>query len=121
MKPLAKLDLSYMTAIHAPEASAVLAAEQARNSHDNKKPKTAFDRLVIEKEHRSMIVSLVAQHFRDKKSSSGQQQQFDIVKGKGNFQVNPHDRHKLTLFTGKGLILLLHGAPGVGKTSTAGS
>ncbi|KAL7915418.1 hypothetical protein GGI35DRAFT_436810 [Trichoderma velutinum] len=98
----AKLDLSYMTAIHAPEASAVLADEQARNSNGNKKPKTAFDRLVIEKEHRSMIVSLVAQHFRDKKSSSGQQQQFDIVKGKG-----------------KGLILLLHGAPGVGKTSTA--
>ncbi|PTB58279.1 hypothetical protein M431DRAFT_479776 [Trichoderma harzianum CBS 226.95] len=101
----AKLDLTYMTAIHAPEASAVLADERARNSTDNKKPKTAFDRLVIEKEHRSMIVSLVAQHFRDKKSSSGQQQQFDIVKGKA--------------FTGKGLILLLHGAPGVGKTSTA--
>ncbi|KAK4075682.1 hypothetical protein Trihar35433_2242 [Trichoderma harzianum] len=98
----AKLDLTYMTAIHAPEASAVLAEERARNITDNKKPKTAFDRLVIEKEHRSMIVSLVAQHFRDKKSSSGQQQQFDIVKGKG-----------------KGLILLLHGAPGVGKTSTA--
>ncbi|KAL7941801.1 hypothetical protein V8C42DRAFT_333749 [Trichoderma barbatum] len=98
----AKLDLSHMTAVHAPEISAVLADEQARNGKDNKKPKTAFDRLVIEKEHRSMIVSLVAQHFRDKKSSSGQQQQFDIVKGKG-----------------KGLILLLHGAPGVGKTSTA--
>ncbi|KAL6691496.1 hypothetical protein J3F84DRAFT_164259 [Trichoderma pleuroticola] len=98
----AKLDLSYMTAIHAPEVSTVLADEQARNHSSNKKPKTAFDRLVIEKEHRSMIVSLVAQHFRDKKSSSGQQQQFDIVKGKG-----------------KGLILLLHGAPGVGKTSTA--
>ncbi|KAL7933939.1 hypothetical protein V8C35DRAFT_302826 [Trichoderma chlorosporum] len=98
----AKLDLSHMTAIHAPEPSAVLAEEQSRNINDKTKPKTAFDRLVIEKEHRSMIVSLVAQHFRDKKSSSKQQQQFDIVKGKG-----------------KGLILLLHGAPGVGKTSTA--
>lgn len=38
-----------------------------------------------------MIVSLVAQHFRDKKSSSGQQQQFDIVKGKGTLQETPYD------------------------------
>ncbi|KAL6879292.1 hypothetical protein J3F83DRAFT_296391 [Trichoderma novae-zelandiae] len=98
----AKLDLTYMTAIHAPDVENVLADEQARNSNGNKMQRSAFDRLVIKKEHRSMIVSLVAQHFRDKKSTSGHQQQFDIVKGKG-----------------KGLILLLHGAPGVGKTSTA--
>ncbi|OTA05215.1 hypothetical protein A9Z42_0058590 [Trichoderma parareesei] len=98
----AKLDLTYMTAIHAPDVENVLADEQTRGTTANKKRKTAFDSLVIKKEHRSMIVSLVAQHFRDKKSTSGHQQQFDIVKGKG-----------------KGLIMLLHGAPGVGKTSTA--
>jgi hypothetical protein len=49
-----------------------------------------------------MILALIAQHFRDKKSAVGQREEFDIVRGKG-----------------KGLILLLHGAPGVGKTSTA--
>lgn len=92
-----------MTAIHAPEASAVLAEERARNITDNKKPKTAFDRLVIEKEHRSMIVSLVAQHFRDKKSSSGQQQQFDIVKGKGILQMNAYDRQQSDIFYRKGI------------------
>ncbi|TFA98897.1 hypothetical protein CCMA1212_009357 [Trichoderma ghanense] len=92
----AKLDLTHMTAIHAPDVENVLADEQTRNTNGNTKQKTAFDRLVIKKEHRSMIVSLVAQHFRDKKSTSGHQQQFDIVKGKG-----------------KGLIMLLHGAPGV--------
>lgn len=91
-----------MTAIHAPEASAVLADERARNSNDQKKPRTAFDRLVIEKEHRSMIVSLVAQHFRDKKSSSGQQQQFDIVKGKGILQANSYDREKTDAFYREG-------------------
>ncbi|OMP88708.1 ATPase family AAA domain-containing protein 3B [Diplodia seriata] len=64
---------------------------------------TAFDRLVLEKGHRDMIVSLVSQHFRDKESRTGKREDFDIVQGKG-----------------KGLILLLHGAPGVGKTSTAG-
>lgn len=72
-----------MTAIHAPDVENVLADEQTRNTTANKKQKTAFDSLVIKKEHRSMIVSLVAQHFRDKKSTSGHQQQFDIVKGKG--------------------------------------
>ncbi|ETS02788.1 hypothetical protein M419DRAFT_77290 [Trichoderma reesei RUT C-30] len=80
----AKLDLTYMTAIHAPDVENVLADEQTRNTTANKKQKTAFDSLVIKKEHRSMIVSLVAQHFRDKKSTSGHQQQFDIVKGKGD-------------------------------------
>lgn len=43
----------------------------------------AFDRLVLEKGHHSMIVSLIAQHFRDKKSTIGQREEFDIVKGKG--------------------------------------
>lgn len=92
-----------MTAIHAPEVSTVLADEQARNSSGNKKPKTAFDRLVIEKEHRSMIVSLVAQHFRDKKSSSGQQQQFDIVKGKGIFEENSYEKQQIDTFYRKGI------------------
>ncbi|KAK4197400.1 hypothetical protein QBC40DRAFT_285657 [Triangularia verruculosa] len=66
----------------------------------NKKPKTAFDELVLPKGHKEMVLSLIAQHFRDKESK--ETQQVDIVAGKG-----------------KGLIILLHGAPGVGKTTTA--
>ncbi|KAJ8114483.1 hypothetical protein OPT61_g3643 [Boeremia exigua] len=57
---------------------------------------TAFDDLVLPDGHKDVILSLVAQHFRD------DSQEVDIFQGKG-----------------KGLILLLHGAPGVGKTSTA--
>jgi hypothetical protein len=73
-----------LTAVHAPEASAALAEdEHARDPGEKEMSSTAFGRLVLEKDHRPMIVSLVAQHFRDKKSSSGQQQQVDIVKGKG--------------------------------------
>ncbi|PSN62687.1 P-loop containing nucleoside triphosphate hydrolase protein [Corynespora cassiicola Philippines] len=60
--------------------------------------KTAFDDLVLPEGHKEMILSLVAQHFRDQ----GKDEEVDIVRGKG-----------------KGLIMLLHGAPGVGKTSTA--
>lgn len=83
---------------------------------------TAFDRLVLEKGHRPMIESLVAQHFRDKASATGQREQVDIVKGKGLLPTHPPLSQILNLYpTGKGLILLLHGAPGVGKTSTAGA
>ncbi|KAK0753042.1 hypothetical protein B0T18DRAFT_385172 [Schizothecium vesticola] len=61
---------------------------------------TAFGQLVLPAGHKKMVKSLVAQHFRDKESKEGKQ--VDLVSGKG-----------------KGLILLLHGAPGVGKTTTA--
>ncbi|KAF7558199.1 hypothetical protein G7Z17_g13 [Cylindrodendrum hubeiense] len=61
-----------------------------------------FDLLVLPKGHREVVESLVTQHFRDKASISGDTDQVDIVRGKG-----------------KGLIILLHGAPGVGKTTTA--
>ncbi|KAK1518531.1 hypothetical protein CABS01_06065 [Colletotrichum abscissum] len=99
----AQLDLSYLTDVHRPEKS--IASEEnpeVLSNEEKKEPITAFDRLVLEKWHRPMIESLIAQHFRDKKSATGEREEFDIVKGKG-----------------KGLIMLLHGAPGVGKTSTA--
>lgn len=102
----AKLDLSHLTDVHPPETPAVTATMPGKDDSQRKRKKTepslAFNRLVLEKGHHSMIVSLIAQHFRDKKSTTGQREEFDLVKGKG-----------------KGLILLLHGAPGVGKTSTA--
>ncbi|PYH40397.1 P-loop containing nucleoside triphosphate hydrolase protein, partial [Aspergillus saccharolyticus JOP 1030-1] len=57
----------------------------------------------IREGHKKMLLSLVAQHYRDKESPTAANEQVDIVRGKG-----------------KGLIILLHGAPGVGKTTTAG-
>ncbi|KAL3471639.1 hypothetical protein BJX99DRAFT_263039 [Aspergillus californicus] len=65
----------------------------------------AFDELVLPKKHRKIIRALVQTHARAKGASYDGipvRREFDIVKGKG-----------------KGLIILLHGAPGVGKTSTA--
>ncbi|KAJ4248772.1 hypothetical protein NW762_012610 [Fusarium torreyae] len=61
-----------------------------------------FDLLVLPPGHREMVESLVTQHFLDKASAYDETDEVDIVRGKG-----------------KGLILLLHGAPGVGKTTTA--
>ncbi|KFA49245.1 hypothetical protein S40293_10173 [Stachybotrys chartarum IBT 40293] len=66
---------------------------------------TAFDSLVFPKDdldRKEIIRSLVSQHFQDRESITSREEQVDIVKGKG-----------------KGLIILLHGAPGVGKTTTA--
>ncbi|RDL40429.1 uncharacterized protein BP5553_00408 [Venustampulla echinocandica] len=97
----AKLDLTHLTDVHAP-SNENAGGEGGKETEDDEEPKTAFDRLVLPDGHRKMILSLVAQHFRDKESSANKNDQTGIVRGKG-----------------KGLILLLHGAPGVGKTSTA--
>ncbi|KAL9622669.1 MAG: hypothetical protein Q9160_002979 [Pyrenula sp. 1 TL-2023] len=59
--------------------------------------------LVLPKDHRHIIRSQVREHFRKKRLNAGlANDEVDIVRGKG-----------------KGLIILLHGAPGVGKTCTA--
>ncbi|KAJ5715307.1 uncharacterized protein N7483_012488 [Penicillium malachiteum] len=100
----AKLDLSYLTEIPPPKVTpGELGFGSGHQWADTKvKPSTTFGRLVLDQKHKHMIISLIAQHFRDKKTTTDHREQRDIVRGKG-----------------KGLILLLHGAPGVGKTSTA--
>lgn len=68
-----------------------------------------FDKLVLPPGHKDIVRALVKTHARKLKSSDNPSRlvnnsvrEFDLVKGKG-----------------RGLIILLHGAPGVGKTSTA--
>lgn len=65
-----------------------------------------FSRLVMPPGHRDIVRSLVQTHIRKvargHATSARAHQGFDVVRGKG-----------------RGLIILLHGAPGVGKTSTA--
>lgn len=63
----------------------------------------AWKMLVLPKGHKAMVYSLVQAHFRDRQRVGAEDEmQTDLIRGKGN-----------------GLIILLHGAPGVGKTSTA--
>ncbi|RPA86473.1 hypothetical protein BJ508DRAFT_134217 [Ascobolus immersus RN42] len=69
---------------------------------DRYNPKEGYARLVLPPGHKRTVRALVEQHFDAKESKFQDEHQIDIVKGKG-----------------KGLIILLHGAPGVGKTSTA--
>ncbi|PYH43521.1 uncharacterized protein BP01DRAFT_402635, partial [Aspergillus saccharolyticus JOP 1030-1] len=61
--------------------------------------KEAWQDLEIDPGHRNIIQSLMETHFS---KSRPKRRQFDLVRDKG-----------------KGLIILLHGVPGVGKTSTA--
>jgi len=44
----------------------------------------------------------------------------DFIRGKGNSNSSHYEAHNLT-FLGKGVIILLCGPPGVGKTLTAES
>lgn len=69
--------------------------------------KDGFEKLVLPPGHREIVRALVKTHARkvgtdSKTKATPVQREFDLVKGKG-----------------KGLIILLHGSPGVGKTSTA--
>jgi hypothetical protein len=66
-----------------------------------------FDQLAIPKSHKSLVLALVRNHPSGKLATAGKvasRPEMDLVRGKG-----------------KGLIILLHGVPGVGKTSTAES
>ncbi|KAF3054783.1 hypothetical protein GL218_07412 [Daldinia childiae] len=72
------------------------------NEQNRDNIKTAFDQLVLPPGHKDMVEALVTQHFQDREAAQRGNGQTDLVRGKG-----------------KGLIVLLHGAPGVGKTTTA--
>lgn len=72
----------------------------------NEKDKDPFERIILPPGHKEIVRALVKTHAQ-KANQAGYgwynpRREFDLVHGKG-----------------KGLIILLHGAPGVGKTSTA--
>ncbi|PWY93096.1 hypothetical protein BO94DRAFT_622279 [Aspergillus sclerotioniger CBS 115572] len=96
----AQLDLTYLSDVYS-HTSLPEGDQGITHDRDQDGTGTVFDRLVLDKKHKHMIESFVAQHFRDKKSITDHSDQVDIVRGKG-----------------EGLIMLLHGAPGAGRTST---
>ena len=74
---------------------------------DIKESGNGFGSLVLPDGHKEMLLALVQTHSKGKKIEVGlksESRQMDLVRGKG-----------------KGLIILLHGEPGVGKSSTAES
>ena len=74
---------------------------------DIKERGSGFDSLVLPDGHKETLLALVQTHSKGKNLEAGLDvgnRQMDLVRGKG-----------------KGLIILLHGEPGVGKSSTAES
>ena len=89
-----------------------------------------WDDLVLPQRHKNLVQAMVQTHAAGSRSATGHSQtnlEVDLVRGKGmallelqrydiQTHITPFGLHLL----GKGCILLLHGEPGVGKTSTAG-
>lgn len=67
----------------------------------------AFENLIIDPSHKSMVSSLIFSHFEKKR----------MEQTHGLFNSN----QDIIQDKGRGLVVLLHGVPGVGKTSTAES
>jgi hypothetical protein len=76
---------------------------------------TAFDDLVLPKSHKALLQALVRNQTRQFRSTSAIRTVDDEKSEKRPGDISMD----LVRGKGKGVIILLHGAPGVGKTSTA--
>lgn len=89
---IAELDLTYLSQIkpvgrrHS-NAEAGDVDEKSQKEKDPDEGKTAFDQLVLPPGHKEMVLSLIAQHYRDKESGNTDTDQVDIVRGKGRCRV----------------------------------
>lgn len=84
-------------------------------NNQSSKEDSGFDELVIDEDNKKLVLALVQNHQADKIST---QEQSGTTKTQ---ELNAHNSPPMDLVPGKGkdLIFLLHGPPGVGKTSTA--
>lgn len=126
----AQMDLKYLSPLNSGgrirQVGNIMLAGGNLAKTTNETPETTLDQLVLPPGHKNIVKSLISQHFQDKKTGRYEAEEKDVVRGKGivslHFSHRSHGQAWLTYWeTGKGLIILLHGAPGVGKTSTAGN
>lgn len=70
------------------------AAESDTLSHKNEDiPRLAFDQLVLPPGHKSIVLSLISQHYRNRDSGRRSIDQSDIVRGKGKkFSMHPSQK-----------------------------
>lgn len=93
------------------------------NLRPTKPRKDGFNSLKLPAGYKKTVQALVHSHSINKLSNqtpADDEHDFDLVRGKGEDPHHIRLYFSLTQVIGKGLIVLLHGAPGVGKTSTAG-
>ncbi|KAF2084164.1 P-loop containing nucleoside triphosphate hydrolase protein, partial [Saccharata proteae CBS 121410] len=70
-----------------------------------KRNESGFEELVMNEKHKELVLALVESHHSESRAITA--------------ETNPDISMDLVQGKGKGLIILLHGVPGVGKTSTA--
>ncbi|KAJ4362085.1 hypothetical protein N0V83_011027 [Neocucurbitaria cava] len=89
--------------------------DQRTDASDFQNSKTPFDDLVLPKPHKSILRALISHQTRKFHSDSATSSPEipEALESLANVSMN------LVRGKGKGVIILLHGAPGVGKTSTA--
>lgn len=83
---LASLDLTYLspiTSLSRAESHEEAADAENKTEKQVDKSESAFEQLVLPPGHKEMVLSLIAQHFRDKESVTADTEQVDIVRGKG--------------------------------------
>ena len=102
-----------------------LAILDVKNLRQVRAQKEGFKSLKLPGGHKKMVQALVKTHFAEKIATSletPERYEVDVVRGKGRFleRCCRKTEYMADLVIGRGLIVLLHGAPGVGKTSTAG-
>jgi flagellar biosynthesis GTPase FlhF len=78
---------------------------------------SAWDHLVLDQDIKDTIMTLVQQH----RVRSNEEVIGDVIEGKGNVRIRLVARYVPSLTSPtQGLVIALHGPPGVGKTLTAG-
>jgi ATPase family associated with various cellular activities (AAA) len=81
--------------------------------------KHGFEDLVLPKRHRKLIKALVDRHSRGPQAVDEEKQQEESTQLNKTETKSEEKQVDIVRGKGKGLIILLHGVPGVGKTSTA--
>ncbi|KAK8119281.1 uncharacterized protein PG998_003907, partial [Apiospora kogelbergensis] len=84
-----------------------------------------WDDLILPPGHKNIVRAVVETHTAGSRSTTtqkGRVTKVDIVRGKFKHPTHmpSHSTDSSSISVGKGCIILLHGGPGVGKTSTAG-
>ncbi len=84
---VAKLDLTYLSPINSismlPKNNGAGSTAKMDEETKTESTQTAFDQLVLPQGHKEIVLSLIAQHYRDKESGTADTEQVDIVRGKG--------------------------------------
>lgn len=81
--PLAQLDLDFLRPVGGRRDDDSFETKQEQIDREMG---VSFDQLVLPKGHKEMVLSLVAQHYRNKEMAFSSGAQFDIVRGKGELR-----------------------------------